>query len=285
MRLKNDSSVITLTLVPERGRDRAFGRPSTSPTWAAIPADIAFVRTDGGLRLAALVPARSAAVLIDPVTSLTTEVALPARYQSLSLVTDVAGGGAGARRRRAAVERGGAMDGVAFWELGQTAGRPYRSIETVGVDGGDRGGARRSAARRTCACCGARRPARSTCSICGTRTAAPLVTSTSSHRAHRCRRSGIRSGRSCRAGPRSSPPTCARQHPRSLLIERRVRQVFEVERAGGGASVIILHDQGAFGATVYDADTLDDATPPPLLGPAHGRALLMNRKTVGDGCP
>jgi hypothetical protein len=37
-----------------------------------VPSDIAFVRTDGGLRLAALVPTRSAAVLVDPVTSLTT---------------------------------------------------------------------------------------------------------------------------------------------------------------------------------------------------------------------
>ena len=99
-----------------------------------VPTDIAFVRTDGGLRLAALVPTRSAAVLIDPVTSLTTEVALPARYQSLSLVTDVAGGGAGAPVDVALLwNGGGAMDGVAFWELGQTAGRPYRSIETVGV--------------------------------------------------------------------------------------------------------------------------------------------------------
>ena len=81
-----------------------------------VPTDIAFVRTDGGLRLAALVPTRSAAVLIDPVTSLTTEVALPARYQSLSLVTDVAGGGAGAPVDVALLwNGGGAMDGVAFW--------------------------------------------------------------------------------------------------------------------------------------------------------------------------
>ena len=79
-------------------------------------------------------PTRSEAVLVDPVTSLTTEVALPARYQSLSLVTDIAGGGAGAAVDVALLWNGGAAtDGVAFWELGQTAGRPYRSIETVGV--------------------------------------------------------------------------------------------------------------------------------------------------------
>ena len=73
-------------------------------------------------------------MLVDPVTSLTTEVALPARYQSLSLVTDIAGGGAGAPVDVALLWNGGAAtDGVAFWELGQTAGRPYRSIETVGV--------------------------------------------------------------------------------------------------------------------------------------------------------
>ena len=49
-------------------------------------------------------------------------------------------------------------------------------------------------------------------------------------------------------------------HPRSLLIERPVGQVFEVQRADGGLAAIVLHAIGSYGATVYDATTLDDGT-------------------------
>ena len=100
-----------------------------------VPSDIAFVRTDGGLRLAALVPTRSEAVLIDPVTSLTTGSPCPPAT-SLSLVTDRSAAARGAPACDVALlwNGGGARaTGVAFWELGQTGGRPYRSIETVGV--------------------------------------------------------------------------------------------------------------------------------------------------------
>ena len=71
VRLQNDPSVITLTLEPEPGTT-GF-RPTINLTdVGGVPTDIAFVRTDDGLRLAALVPTRSEAVLVDPVTSLTT---------------------------------------------------------------------------------------------------------------------------------------------------------------------------------------------------------------------
>ena len=60
-----------------------------------IANDIAFVHTDSGLRLAALIPSKSKATLIDPVTSLTQDVALPAPYQSLSVVTDALGSASG----------------------------------------------------------------------------------------------------------------------------------------------------------------------------------------------
>jgi hypothetical protein len=45
-------------------------------------------------------------------------------------------------------------------------------------------------------------------------------------------------------------------HPRSLLIERTVRQVLEVQTADG-RFVVILHAGGGGGATVYDAATLE----------------------------
>jgi hypothetical protein len=257
VRLKNDSSVITLTLGPDPGTTGY--RPTVNLTdVGGVPSDIAFVRTDGGLRLAALVPTRSAAVLIDPVTSLTTEVALPARYQSLSLVTDVAGGGAGASVDVALLWNGsGAMDGVAFWELGQTAGRPYRSIETVGVV------AAIAAVLPVPQHPNLRVLQTATASEfyvldLQTRTAAPLVTSTSSL-AFSMSPAGDQVWTFTPSGQMVVATGVADTHPRSLLIERSVRYVFEVENEDGRFAVIV-HPGGGGGVTIYDANTLDDDT-------------------------
>jgi hypothetical protein len=221
-----------------------------------VPSDIAFVRTDGGLRLAALVPNRSEAVLVDPVTSLTTAVALPARYQSLSLVTDIAG--AGAAVDVALLWNGGlATDGVAFWELGQTAGRPYRSIETIAVV---------SAVAAVLPV-----PQHPTLRVLQTasanefyvldlqtRTAAPLVTSTSGI-ALSMSPSGDQVWTFTPSGTLVAATGILDTHPRSLIIERPVDEVFEVDNADGRFAVI-LHAGGGGGATIYNATTLDDDT-------------------------
>ena len=103
------------------------------------------MHTDSGLRLAALVPAQNKATLIDPVTSLTQDVALPAPYQSLSVVTNALGSASGCDGGTtspgvptdvALLWNGttvAGQAGVAFWELGQAGCQPYRSIDTVGV--------------------------------------------------------------------------------------------------------------------------------------------------------
>src|SRR4029077_4527682 len=92
----------------------------------------AFVRPAGALRVAALVPAAVDAVLIDPTTTIVTNVALPAPYQRLSLVTGGAGG-AGAADVALLWPGGTAGGGVPFGEPGQPAGRAFHSIETVAV--------------------------------------------------------------------------------------------------------------------------------------------------------
>ena len=92
IRFQGDRSVMVLQLAPAPGGSAGF-LPSVNVADAGgVPTDIAFVRTDGGLRLAALVPTAGAAVLIDPATTVTTTVALPAPYQRMSLVTAGAGG-------------------------------------------------------------------------------------------------------------------------------------------------------------------------------------------------
>ncbi|MEO5766818.1 MAG: hypothetical protein ABIS92_00575 [Polyangia bacterium] len=145
IRLANDPTVILAQFVPDSGRDF---RPDLNLTdVGGVPGDVAFVRTDGGaLKLAVLVPARSKAVLIDPATSVTVDVPLPAPYTRLSLVTEHAGpvpAGPGTNAGSVDVALlwngaggGTAGGGVAFWELGRTAGQPYRSVESVGVTAG-----------------------------------------------------------------------------------------------------------------------------------------------------
>jgi hypothetical protein len=254
VRLENDPSVIMLQLVPEAGGIGFRPTPNLTDV-GGTPSDIRFVRTDGGIRLAALVPARSKATLVDPNTTLSTDVPLPAGYQNLSLVS----GTSPAHSDVALLWNGTrAQDGVAFWELGQTAGQPYRSIETVGVTAAIAEVLDVPANPNLRVLRSASTSAFYVLDL-GTRTAAPLLTSTS----------GISLSVSplgdqvwsyLPSGTQVAATDLRTQHPRSLLIERPVRQVFEVERPSGGASVIILHDQGAFGATVYDAVTLDDAS-------------------------
>ncbi len=128
----NDTNIFTLVL------------GSSTPTInltdvGGVPSDLAFVKTDaptnGGLRVAALVPAKSNAVLIDPDTSLTTLVALGAQYSHLSLVTQALGS---ASLNVDVALLWGAPAGTttfeaALWTLVDTVNMPYRSVEGVSV--------------------------------------------------------------------------------------------------------------------------------------------------------
>lgn len=101
-----------------------------------LPGDIAFVRTDAGVRLAAIVPPTQSAVLMNAQTSVTTNVALPGRFGRISLITDIVGGAATPGRTDTALLYGGTggSAGVAFWSLGKASGRPYRSVEVVSLE-------------------------------------------------------------------------------------------------------------------------------------------------------
>jgi hypothetical protein len=139
IRLANDSNVVTLTL--------AAPSPDATPTpndfrivpnktdVGGVASGLSFVRTDGGLRIAALVPGKSSAVLIDPASSVTTNVALPAGYGSISLITDIVGAPSSTGADVALLYGATSQSGVAFWALGKTSGQPYRSVEVVNVNG------------------------------------------------------------------------------------------------------------------------------------------------------
>jgi len=259
IRFQGDRSVMTLQLAPSAGSSAGF-LPSVNVADAGgVPTDIAFVRTDGGLRLAALVPSASAAVLIDPTTTVTTTVALPAPYQRMSLVTAGAGG---TTADVALLWQGGtAGAGVAFWELGQAAGRPFRSIETVAV--GARVGAvldvpLTGAALKVLA---AEESETFYVLDLAARTAAPLVTSTNSTTLM-VSPTGARVWTFVPGGPGLAATDVVSKRVWTLQSDTPIDAVFEIGQSDNpsGRSVIALHEGGNLGATVYDASIPDDST-------------------------
>ncbi len=277
VRLANDSDVVMLQFVPEND---AGGKPIGNgflPTInlndvGGIASDIAFVHTDSGLRLAALVPSQSKATLIDPVTSLTEDVALPAPYQNLSLVTNATPAADPCSSTSATptsvpadvaiLWNGSAFagqEGVAFWELGQTGCAPYRSIDTVGITAVIGNVMDVPAPNQTLKVLATLDGGSFYVLNLANRTAAPFVASTPGV-ALSVSPLGDQVWTYVPNGLNVAATSFADEHPRSLLIERPVSQVFEVARSGAGPVVVVLHDQGGVGATVYDATTLNDTT-------------------------
>ena len=258
VRLENGSNVVTLTLVPN-----APGAKTDDPAQVpndfrtivnltdvgGVPGDIVFVRTEVGLRLAAIVPSTKTAVLVDPETSITTKVDLPEPYARISLITSAVGGAAGSDT--ALLYGTGGSRGVAFWSLGRATGQPYRSVEVVSL----------STAIGTVLDVPPPRPELKVLEGTGanafyvldlaTRTASPLTTlgSASLH----VSRDGRRLWAFQRGTASLASVSLTDLHPVPLPLDRPIDAVFDVERPGGGRSLITIDVRGAGGATVLDA--------------------------------
>jgi hypothetical protein len=137
VRLENDSSVILLDLLPTPA-DKAGTSPHAflpAPNIidvGGVPADIAFGKTDGGLRMLATVPSKSALVLVEPATGVATSVALGAPFDHLSIVTEIVG--ETAKGSDVALLWSTQSPSVAFVALGSTVGKPYKAVERLSLD-------------------------------------------------------------------------------------------------------------------------------------------------------
>ncbi len=132
IRMANDDNVIVMDLLPTPTGNQSPHSFSPVPNInyvGGIPTDIAFVNTDGGLRLAALVPSKKTLTLVEPVTGTTTDVDLGAAFDRMSIVTDIVGettnGG------DIALVWSTSSPNIAFVALGVTIGKPYKSVERV----------------------------------------------------------------------------------------------------------------------------------------------------------
>jgi hypothetical protein len=137
VRMAGTSDVILLELGrPDQGEDedatsKEFSVIVNSVDVGGVPSTIDFVRTDGGLRLAALVPTKQQATLVNPETSFSETVELPHRFDQMTRITSLV---------EETPEDGdvallwGTATQIAFWSLGSTSATPYRSVDSTELD-------------------------------------------------------------------------------------------------------------------------------------------------------
>jgi hypothetical protein len=133
VQLAGDSNVYLLTIGPRRedSPEHALSLLANLVDVGGVPSTIDFVQTekDGGLRLAALVPSKSAAVLIEPGSSTTLEVKLPQPFDKIRRITDDVSESSG----EDIALLYGQTNTIAFWRLGTTTGTPYRSVDAYDI--------------------------------------------------------------------------------------------------------------------------------------------------------
>lgn len=255
IRVKDDPNVIVLDLlpVPESKADESPHTFLPVPNIVYVggtPTDIAFARTDGGLRLAALVPSRNVLTLVDPATGIASDVELGAPFERISIVTDIVG--ATTEGSDVALLWSTASPNVAFVELGVTIGKPYKSVERIEL------------AQPVASVRDVPEPnnhLKILASSGGTnfvvlnllaRTAAPIVASVGGTVAIPSP-DGTRAWMLAEYQSSIAQLDLASNHPRNVVLSYPVRNVFDIERKDGGRAVIALHALGTGAVTVLDA--------------------------------
>lgn len=255
VRAAGDANVILVDLLPVPPEDRA----ATPQTFRAVPnivfaggvpADLAFVRTDGGLRLAAVVPGREALVLIDPTTGNASEVALGAAFGRISVVTDVVGQGEDGSD--VALLWSSSTPEVAFVALGSTVGKPYKAVDRLALEHPVAEVIDVPAAPRTKVLAS---PSGDRFVVLDlvTRTASPLVASSSGTRL-RPAHDGTRAWMLSQGTSAIAQLDLATLHPRNVHLSHLVLDAFEIARRDGGRALVAVHPVGAVALTVLDAN-------------------------------
>lgn len=255
IRMANDNNVIIMDLLPKpAGSDspHSFTPVPNINYVGGVPTDIAFVNTDGGLRLAALVPSKKALTLVEPVTGTTTNVDLGASFERMTIVTDIVGqttnGG------DIALVWSTSSPNVAFVALGVTIGKPYKSVERVELT--ESVSTVHDVPKPNDHLKILAVPSGRSFLVLDllTRTVSPILAGAGGTRAT----VGRNGQRAWLAAPSSSSNSVgqldlATLHAKNITLNYRVQDAFEVERRDGGRAVIAIHPGGTVGATVFDA--------------------------------
>lgn len=257
VRFSNSSNVVSISLTSPTGAStNDFSTILNLTDVGGVASDLSFVRTDAGIRLAALVPSTSKAILVDPETSITTEVALPEPYSKLSLISNAVGAQGG----DVALLSGSSSyssNGVAFWALGKVAGQPYRSVEVLSVGGGVVDVVNVPAPRETIKLVQTSSSGFFVLDLLQ-RTASPIATST--YTDILVSDDGERIWAYAAGADQVSVVSLSNLHPTNLPLLHTIDRVFDVAARNGGRSAISVevNRQGsfiAFDATAPNATT------------------------------
>lgn len=252
VRLGSSSDVMLIDLGDPGDSGFDFNVVSNIVDVGGTPSSIEFVRTDGGLRLAALVPGTKSAVLVDPESNLSEIVELPSAFSEMRrITTDVA----------EAPEDGdvallwGNDTSIGFWSLGETSATPYRSVQTAELS---------FTVGRVDDVPAPNQHLKVLSSDSkdvyvldlNKRQSFPLLTSFGAPQI-----SVSEDGERLWIYPRSannfSAVTLGDLSPRELFVEPGVSFVADIERADGGRAAVVLHDDATWAATLLDAEEPD----------------------------
>lgn len=256
LRFEGSPDVVLWQLNPPRNKEEAFYPEPNLVDVGGVPSTIDFVRTDGGLRLAALVPSRQLATLVDPRTTVAEQVELKWRYTQMRRITNVVSD----------LPEGGDVallwgEGrqMAFWSLGATSSRPYRSIDPMELD----------------------LPFDSVLDVPAPHAHWKVLVGDQAEKFYVLdlkRRESFplhTKGRGFQVqvaqdGKRLwifRPETAGlsmtdlnQLHPTQLYVEPAPLQIFDIARADGGRAALLFHSQGSLDVTLLDAEKPDSAS-------------------------
>jgi hypothetical protein len=250
VRLANDRNVILLDFLPqtEATSPHAFRPFPNLVDVGGLPTDIRFVRTDGGLRLAALVPSAQSLSLVDPATSATTSVALGAAFDHLSVISDVVDAAASTD---VALVWSTSAPRVAVVALGTSVGTPYRSIDKLELDEPIKAVLDVPAPNQHLKILVGSSGRRLFVLDLKKRTAAPIEAQTGARVA--VTDDGARVTLLAEAQTRLAVLDLASVHPLNVNLERPLRGLFDIKKLDGGRALVATHSTGSGGLTVLDA--------------------------------
>ena len=131
VRVTGTTSVLVLQLAEPTDSDTDFSVVTNLVDVGGQPATIDFVHNTQGLRLVALVGA--SAVLVDPVTATTQSVNMPAAFTGIRRITDELNPAAVPTDGDVALLYGPNITKIAYFTLGGAPGALYRSIEAYDI--------------------------------------------------------------------------------------------------------------------------------------------------------
>jgi hypothetical protein len=256
IRLAGDSNLVLVDFPPAEEADGTFNLTLNLVDVGGEPAELSFVRTDGGVRLAALVPGRRQAALVHPATTRVERVPLPAAFDRMRRITSADDAAAAAGDVALLWSQTTSM--VAFWSLGRTNDQAFRSVDTLDLDArvdqvldvpGEGLGHRKLLQAAD---------SRFFVLDLELRQSFPMLAS--SELSLSVAPDGLRAWAFSPGSTRLAKVDLSTLEPTSLQIERPISQLFDIAAGDGGErSLVAVHAGGARGATLLNAREPDTA--------------------------